>query len=109
MYQCYHVCSVCKNIHDDGKVPDGTIFHLDPPVVCSYQASRDVAGIIREDAKSGRSLGWNPVRAERSRLCFYAFVEMMLVNRKGDHQNDLTYTCDSLNCLSPVSSVNKTL
>ena len=57
------------------KVTDGTVLLHYPLVVCFYQSCGDVAGASREDAKLGRSPGWNMVRADCSRLCMYAFVQ----------------------------------
>ena len=76
-------------------------------MVCAYQACRDVAGTSREDAKLGRSPGWNLVRAERSRLCVYAFLERKVVDGSDDKQDDLHNTCDSSNCLRSFSSVRR--
>ena len=59
----------------------------------------------REDDKSGRSPGWNLVRAERSRLCVYAFVQRKGVDGSEDKQDDWQNTCDFSNCLSSISSV----
>ena len=71
------------------------ILQLDPSVVCSYQACSTVAEPSREDAKVGRSLGWNLVRAEHSRICIYAFVERNLVYGRTNHQEEPNITCDS--------------
>ncbi|GMF64211.1 unnamed protein product [Phytophthora fragariaefolia] len=46
----------------------------------------------REDVKLERSPGWNPVRAERSRFCIYAYVEKQskaVVNKVIDNTCDL--------------------
>ena len=76
-------------------------------MVCSDQACRDAAGTSREDVKLGFSPGWNLVRAERSRLCIYAFVERKLVDGRDDEQDELHNTCDSSKCLCYVSSVRR--
>ena len=76
-------------------------------MVCSYQACRDVAGTSREDAKLGRSPGWNLVRAERSRLCINALVERKLVDGRDDKQDDRHNTCESSKFLRSVSSVKR--
>ena len=86
-------------------MPGGTVLQLDPPVLRPYLACRDVAGTIREDAKLKRLPGWNPVRAERPRLCLYAFVERKVVGGRVDHPDDPDNTCDSSKCLRFVSSV----
>ena len=67
----------------------------------------DVAGTSREDAKLARSPGWILVRAERSRLCVYAFVQRTEVDGSEDNQDDRKNTCDSLNCLRSISSVRR--
>ena len=74
-------------------------------MVCFYQACSDVAGTIREDAKLGRSPGWNLLGDERSRLCKYAFVERKMVDGSKDRKDDLHDICDSSNCLRSVSIV----
>ena len=73
-------------------------------MVFAYQACRDVAGTSREEAKLGRPPGWNLVRAERSRLCVYAFVQRTEVDGIEDKHNDRKNTCDSLNCLRSITS-----
>ena len=105
--KCYNVCYVCKNVHEKGKSFGETVLQHDPSVICSYQACRDVSGTSREDAKLRRSPGWNLVRAKRSRLSVYAFVERKLVDGSCDQQYDLNNTCDSSNVLRSVSSVKR--
>ena len=56
-------------------MPYGRVLHHDPSVVRPSQACGHTPGEGREDVKLGRSPGWNLVRAERSRLCIYAYVE----------------------------------
>ena len=89
------------------KVPDGTVLQHDPSVVCAYETCRDVAGTSPEDAKSGRSPGWNLVRAERSRLCVYAFVQMEGFDGSEDKLDDRQNTCDFSNCLRSILSVRR--
>ncbi|POM63231.1 hypothetical protein PHPALM_27493, partial [Phytophthora palmivora] len=50
-------------------------FTIDPTVVQSYQARRDIARDGGENVKLGRSPVWKPVRDERSSYCIYAYVE----------------------------------
>ena len=76
-------------------------------MVCAYQTCRDVGGTSREDAKLGRSPGWNRVRAERSRICVYAFVQRKGVDISEDKQDDRKNTCDFSNCLRSISSVRR--
>ena len=87
------------------KVPDGTVLQHDLSVVCCYQACRDVAGTSREEAKLGRPPGWNLVRAERSRLCIYAFLQRKCVDGGEDKQDDRQNKCDFSNCLRSILSV----
>ncbi|POM72680.1 LOW QUALITY PROTEIN: Reverse transcriptase [Phytophthora palmivora] len=56
-------------------MPDGRVLQFDPPVVCSHETRWDAARRRGEDVKLERSPGWNLVRAERSKLCIYAYVE----------------------------------
>ena len=62
---------------------------------------------MRENAKLGRSPGWNLVRAERSKLCVYAFVEKQLIKERGDRQDDPPNTCDSSKILRSVSNIRR--
>ncbi|GMF45525.1 unnamed protein product [Phytophthora fragariaefolia] len=50
------------------------------------QARRHASRDGGEDVKLGRSPGWNPVRAERSKYCIYAFVNEKSVNRLSGRQ-----------------------
>ena len=56
-------------------MPNGGVLQPDLQVVCANQACRHVPDESRGDVKLGRSPGWNLVRAERSRLCIFAYVE----------------------------------
>ncbi|POM63185.1 hypothetical protein PHPALM_27546, partial [Phytophthora palmivora] len=56
-------------------MPDGSVLQFDPPVVCSHETRWDAARRRGKDVKLERSPGWNLVRAERSKLCIYAYVE----------------------------------
>ena len=91
----------------ESKVPDRTFLQHNPSVLCAYLKFRDVAGTSREDAKLGRSPGWILVRAERSRLCVYAFVQRKWVDGSDDKQDDRQNTCDFSNCLRSIMSVRR--
>ncbi|GMG17906.1 unnamed protein product [Phytophthora fragariaefolia] len=56
-------------------------------------SDKDLRRVVgREDVKLERSPGWNPVRAERSRFCIYAYVEKQskaAVNKVIDNTCDL--------------------
>ena len=64
----------------------GKVLQSDAQVVCAYQARRTVYVRGGGDVKLGRSSGWNLVRAERSRLCIYAFVEKQAKNQAVNDQ-----------------------
>ncbi|OWZ13093.1 hypothetical protein PHMEG_00013645 [Phytophthora megakarya] len=57
------------------EVSNGGILQSDPPVVCPEQTRRNVASECGEDAKLERSPGCNLVRAERSEICIFAYIE----------------------------------
>ncbi|GMF19246.1 unnamed protein product [Phytophthora fragariaefolia] len=57
-----------------------------------HHEDRHSSQVGREDVKLERSPGWNPVRAERSRFCIYAYVEKQskaAVNKVIDNTCDL--------------------
>ncbi|POM61698.1 hypothetical protein PHPALM_29251 [Phytophthora palmivora] len=54
---------------------------------CSHCGSKKHSD-LGKDVKLGRSPGWNPVRAERSRYCIYAFVNKKSVDQ-GSKISDL--------------------
>ncbi|OWY95579.1 LOW QUALITY PROTEIN: hypothetical protein PHMEG_00034380 [Phytophthora megakarya] len=62
-------------------MPDGGVLQPDPPMVQSDQTHGYASRSCRKDVKLGRSSGWNPIRAERSRYCIYAFVHKTSVDR----------------------------
>ncbi|OWY95134.1 hypothetical protein PHMEG_00034942, partial [Phytophthora megakarya] len=73
------------------EVPNGGILQSDPPVVCPEQTCWDVASERGEDAKLERSPGWNLVRAERSELCIFAYVEK---REKPEVSKQIDNTCE---------------
>ncbi|POM70450.1 LOW QUALITY PROTEIN: Hypothetical protein PHPALM_13109 [Phytophthora palmivora] len=70
---CLFVCRACGEIHEAGKCPMEEFYNL--ILVRPHQSRWDVARRRGEDVKLERSPGWNLVRAERSKLCIYAYVE----------------------------------
>ncbi|OWY95141.1 hypothetical protein PHMEG_00034932 [Phytophthora megakarya] len=53
------------------------------------------------DVKLGRSSWWNPIRAERSRYCIYAFVNKTSVDQLA---NDRIYTIIHVICMGNTPS-----
>ncbi|POM70504.1 LOW QUALITY PROTEIN: Hypothetical protein PHPALM_13041, partial [Phytophthora palmivora] len=70
---CLFVCRACGEIHEAGKCPMEEFYNL--ILVRPHQTRWDVARRRGEDVKLERSPGWNLVRAERSKICIYAYVE----------------------------------
>ncbi|GMF40660.1 unnamed protein product [Phytophthora fragariaefolia] len=73
-------------------MPDGGILQLDPPMLYPHYAWGDATRVSREEVKLERSPGWNPVRAERSKFCIYAYVgkpSKAAVNKVIDNTCDL--------------------
>ncbi|ETO99707.1 hypothetical protein F441_22874, partial [Phytophthora nicotianae CJ01A1] len=71
---------------------DGGVLQLDPSVVRPRQAWRRPARKRRKDVKHGRSPAWKPGRAERSKLCIYAYVEKR--SEVSQRKNLIDNTCD---------------
>ncbi|OWZ14289.1 LOW QUALITY PROTEIN: reverse transcriptase [Phytophthora megakarya] len=67
------------------------ILQSDPPVVCPEQTRRNVASECGQDAKLERSPGWNLVRAERSEICIFAYVEK---REKPEVSKPIDNTCE---------------
>ena len=89
-------------------MPNGGVLQPDPQVVCAHQACWHVPDESRGDVKLGRSPGWNLVRAERSRLCIYAFVERKPTDQDARKRVDsIVNTCDDSNCFRSISSVRR--
>ena len=88
-------------------MPYGRVLQPDPQVVCSDQACWDASAESRRDAKLGRSPGWNLVRAERSKLCVYAFVEKRSTDQDVNQRTDQINTLDNSKSLRSVSSVKR--
>ncbi|POM79452.1 Hypothetical protein PHPALM_2879, partial [Phytophthora palmivora] len=83
---------------------DGGILQFDPSVVRPHQTRWDVARRRGEDVKLELSPGWNLVRAERSKISIYAYVEKKagpkVSNRENKHKigdGGITYTVGKLN------------
>ncbi|POM62559.1 LOW QUALITY PROTEIN: hypothetical protein PHPALM_28275 [Phytophthora palmivora] len=58
-----------------------SLYAGDPPMIQPSQTCGYASGICRKDVKLGRSPDWNPVRAERSRYCIFAFVNKKSVDQ----------------------------
>ena len=56
----------------------------------------------RGDVKLGRSPGWNLVRAERSRLCIYAYVERRSTDQEVNQQMNPINTCEDSKVLRSI-------
>ncbi|OWZ17067.1 Eukaryotic/viral aspartic protease [Phytophthora megakarya] len=65
----------------DRGMSHGGILQPDTQMVRSDSRRRAVPRTTREDVKLGRSPGWNPVRAERSRYYIYAYVNKATTDR----------------------------
>ena len=89
-------------------MPFGKSLQSDAQVVCAFQARRNVSVRGGGDVKLGRSPGWNLVRAERSRLCIYAFVEKQVKGHEVNDQADpiANIRIDST-CVPVISSVQR--
>ncbi|OWY99065.1 hypothetical protein PHMEG_00030003 [Phytophthora megakarya] len=75
---CLFMCRGCGELHDMGKCPMEEFYNQ----------------IRKEDVKLGRSSGWNPVRAERSRYLIYAFVSKPSVDQVSKRPDLHGNTCD---------------
>ncbi|OWY98720.1 hypothetical protein PHMEG_00030446, partial [Phytophthora megakarya] len=65
---CLFVCRGCGELHDMGKCPMEEFYNQ---IRQSFNPTKHM----------GRSSGWNPIRAERSRYCIYAFVHKTSVDQ----------------------------
>ena len=60
------------------------------------------------DLKPGRPPGWNPVRAERFRLCIYKFAERQLKDQEvNDRVEPIANICSDSTYIPAISSVKK--
>ena len=76
-------------------MPHGRILQPDPQVVRPNQARRTTTGQGGGDVKLGRSPGWKLARAERSRLCIYAFVEKGKIDQGSNNRiGPIANICD---------------
>ena len=64
------------------------VLQLDAQVICAYQARRNVSVRFEGDVTQRRSLECNLVRAKRSRLCIYAFVEKQVKDHEVNDQSE---------------------
>ncbi|POM71342.1 Hypothetical protein PHPALM_12106 [Phytophthora palmivora] len=76
---CVFVCRACGDIHEVGKYP--------MEVVRPHETRWDAARRRGEDVKLERSPGWNLVRAERSKLWIYAYVEKKAGSKVSKRKN----------------------
>ncbi|POM57358.1 Hypothetical protein PHPALM_38139, partial [Phytophthora palmivora] len=77
------VCRGCGELHDMGKCPMEEFYN-------------QIRQWFNPAKHAGRSPGWNPVRAERSRYCIYAFVNKISVDQ-GSKISDLRGNTYDLN------------
>ena len=76
-------------------MPHGRILQPDPQVVRPNQARRTTTGQGGGDVKLGRAPAWKLARAERSRLCIYAFVEKGKIDQGSNNRiGPIANTCD---------------
>ena len=86
----------------------GRIFQFGPKVVRAYEACWNVSAQGGGDVKLERSSGWNLARAERSRLCIYAFVEGPGRDREiNDRIDPIADIHKDLALVSSISSVKR--
>ena len=106
--KCLHVCPACGEAHESKQCPMEEFYNLSASGTCRpsmlvYFRPR------RKRCKLGRSPVWNLARAERSRLCIYAFVETKRIDQGSNSRIGLiANTCDLDNYrLRTVSSVKR--
>ncbi|OWZ03462.1 hypothetical protein PHMEG_00024808 [Phytophthora megakarya] len=86
-------------------MPHGGILQSDPQMVRSDSTRRAVLRTSREDVKLGRSPGWNPVRAERSRYCIYAYVNKATADRDRKKSELRGNTCNLHSYTAKIASL----
>ena len=72
--KCLYGCAACGEVHDGGNCPKKKFYNI----LRKWYVPTKHAGMLprcEENVKLGRSPGWNLIRAERYRLCIYAFIE----------------------------------
>ncbi|OWZ10789.1 reverse transcriptase [Phytophthora megakarya] len=77
----------------------------DPQMVRSDSTRRVVPRTSREDVKLGRSPGWNPVRAERSRYCIYSYVNKATADRDKKKSDLRGNTCNLPSYTAKIASL----
>ncbi|POM66536.1 Hypothetical protein PHPALM_17585 [Phytophthora palmivora] len=80
---CLFVCRGCGELHDMEKCPMEELYN-------------QIRQWFNPAKHAGRTPGWNPVRAERSRYCIYAFVNKKSVDQ-GSKNPDLRGNTYDLN------------
>ncbi|POM60944.1 Eukaryotic/viral aspartic protease, active site [Phytophthora palmivora] len=78
---CLFVCRGGGELHDMGKCPMEEFYN-------------QIRQWFNPAKHAGRSPGWNPVRAERSRYCIYAFVNKKSVDQGNKIPDPRGNTCD---------------
>ncbi|OWZ22837.1 LOW QUALITY PROTEIN: hypothetical protein PHMEG_0002391 [Phytophthora megakarya] len=79
------IASLCGELHDIGKCP---VEEFNNQIHQLFNPTKHM------DVKLGRSSGWNPIRAERSRYCIYAFVHKTSVDQVSKQRELPDNTCD---------------
>ncbi|OWZ13203.1 LOW QUALITY PROTEIN: hypothetical protein PHMEG_00013518 [Phytophthora megakarya] len=86
-------------------MPHGRILQSDTQMVRSDSTRRAVPRASGEDIKLERSPGWNPVRAERSKYCIYAYANKATTDR-GRKESDLRgNTCNLHSYAANIASL----
>ncbi|OWZ13910.1 LOW QUALITY PROTEIN: hypothetical protein PHMEG_00012691 [Phytophthora megakarya] len=82
---CLFVCRGCGELHDMGKCRMEEFYNQ----VRQWFNPTKYTGMLplRENVKLGRSSGWNPIRAERSSHCIYAFVHKPSVDQVSEQRH----------------------
>ena len=89
-------------------MPFGKVLQSEAQAVCAYQARRNVYVRCGGYVKLGRSPEWNLVRAERSRLCIYAFVERQAKYEEVNDQGEsIANIRNESTCVPAISSVKR--
>ncbi|OWZ23517.1 LOW QUALITY PROTEIN: hypothetical protein PHMEG_0001584 [Phytophthora megakarya] len=78
---CLFVCRGCGELHDMEKCPMEEFYN-------------QIRQWFNPTKHMGRTSGWNPIRAERSRYCIYAFVNKTSVDQVSKRPDLYGNTCD---------------
>ncbi|OWY97793.1 hypothetical protein PHMEG_00031590, partial [Phytophthora megakarya] len=92
---CLFVCRGCGELHDMGTCPMEEFYNQIRQWLNSTTKHMDMLPeAAQKMLKQGRSSGWNPIRAERSRYCIYAFVNKTSVDQVSKRSDLHGNTCD---------------